>query len=248
MHLVEGVALEDPRDSIALFVRRAAAQAQGAGIDFHLHDDFERYMAVNRACRDSWYQSQSTFDPAFGRLDRAFWIEARARQDGQLAATFAERLFVVRDGTLADFLAELRLFYDEPRRDARAGESCEVFSSAAKRMRGRISYNGGMWVHPTWRQGAARLRLSAVMARISRALSILRWRPDYVFGLAEPVIAEKGLVAGYGFRHVEPGVRWRGSLYGDDYALTLCWMDQPEMIQEINDFMQLADNYPLSAR
>lgn len=146
------------------------------------------------------------FDPAVSPLDTddAFWMTGIDR-DGDIVMTQCARLYDCQGITLACLLHDLRAFYADPARHAGADESCRVHAPVATRITGRIAYHGELWLAPTYR---GRM-LSDPVSKLLMALVVLKWAPDYLFGLAQPGIVTKGVAARYGYRNMQPnGIIW----------------------------------------
>jgi len=74
---------------------------------------------------------------------------------------------------------------------------------------------------------------------MTRALSVLRFKPDYSCSFMEPILAKNGVSEGYSYLRVEPGMRWINSPYGEDYEMLLIWMDRAEILRDLASVMRL---------
>jgi len=226
----------DSKDLTSWFLFQANSQLSEAGIRINLKRDFDRYMDINRANRDTWFPAMPLFDPEASRLEsRAFFLEAREVEGDRTIGTVAARCYTLIDSTLKEEIESLRLFHRDPSHSAAADESCNCEAPGAARLSGRICYSGGGWVHPEFRgQG-----LTLILPRISRVLAHRLWKTDYTVSLVEPVLAEKGVVCSYGYRNIEPGVAYC-NLHGEALLeLYLVWMDRAEMLLDIGRSMLL---------
>lgn len=111
----------------------------------------------------------------------------------------------------------------------------ECSALAATIITGRVCYSGGGWLRPDKRGGD----LMAIFPRISRALALLQWETDCTVSFVEPDLVEKGVVARYGYRLIEPGLTWRGSDVHGDVDLCLCWMDRRMLLNDLAFVMRL---------
>ena len=125
------------------------------------------------------------------------------------------------------------------------GQRCIVTAADAKKISGVVFYGGSVWVRPDFRGR----RLSQLLPRLGRAYAVARWPVDWGISLVAPILVDKKVAAGYGYRHVSYSVAYPDSPWGDvDFALvslsaeeayddfanvlanTLCGTDEPGSI------------------
>jgi hypothetical protein len=198
------------------------------GIELSL-GTFEELAAVNAANRRSWTPLSPAFDPACGRLaaDNAFCILGRDA-GGEVAATQAVRVYDWRRSNFHDEAESLRLFYAEPERMRSAAESVTVTAAAAKRVSGIVAYSGAGWYRPDFRHG----RLSGLLPRISRALTLLRFPVDFTTAIMHEKAVATGLIARSGHRNVDWEVRTRNFRAGDGRCAFL-WLSRSEILDDL---------------
>lgn len=143
-------------------------------------------------------------------------------------------MFDFGDETLADYLTSLRLFYPDPDRQKRDGESCTVDSPSARVINRRAVFSGGTWIHPDYRK---RL-MPMILPRISRALALTRWNTDYTFSLVNNILVTKGVAQAYGYQRVEPGILWFMAPVADRCEASLVWMPRAELLEDLSAFPQ----------
>jgi hypothetical protein len=85
-----------------------------------------------------------------------------------------------------------------------------VTASDAKLVTGVMVYGGSAWVRPDFR----RKRLSELLPRIGRAYALARWPIDWGISIVAPVLVEKGVAAGYGYRHASRSIIFPGAPTG----------------------------------
>ena len=96
------------------------------------------------------------------------------------------------------------------------GQPCIVTAADAKKISGLVFYGGSVWVRPDFRGR----QLSQLLPRLGRAYAVARWPVDWGISLVAPVLVEKNVAAGYGYKHVSYSVSYPGSPWGDiDFAL-----------------------------
>ncbi len=176
----------------------------GHGMKLETGHDFKVFKDLHQGLQKQ--PLMPNFDPAVSPLnaDDAFWMTGVDRF-GEIVMTQCARIYVCQGATLADLHHDLRAFYADPARHAGAGETCRVDAPAATKMSGRIAYHGELWLAPSYR---GRM-LSGPVSKLLMMLVVLKWAPDYLFGLAQPGIVTKGVAARYGYRNMQPdGMIW----------------------------------------
>jgi hypothetical protein len=217
-----------PVDLIGRFLLQGEEEALLRGISLSFAT-FEELLEVNESNRDSWRPLVAVFDPRLGMLDpSSSYCILGQNGRGEIVSAQAARLY---DWPSTDFHEEattLRFVYKVPQQDKRPGESISITTDAARRLTGRVVFSGAGWYRRDYRGTG----LSTVLPRVSRALSLTLWDPDYIMTMmAEPVLrggfAERG-----GFVHSAAMVQWRNSRLGD-IDLVLVWMTAEEALSDL---------------
>lgn len=177
-----------PRDILNRMFLTVDTQLRAAGFRLTF-GSLDELVAVNRANRANWSPLLPLFDPELNDIAEgdAFALFARA-PSGQIAATLAARRYDLEDGTLADKIESLRLFYADPAKSALEGEEMRVSSTVARSTRGVAVFAGAAWSHPNWR-GA---RLIDPMAPIGRGIGLTKWNPNLTFSFMVPELVKNG--------------------------------------------------------
>lgn len=222
-----------PREELGRFFLTADHAARERGVYLTLSTDFEMLREVNARNQGSWHGLAPSFDCAYGGIDKScgFWIIGRDA-DGNVVTTQAARFFDTGDATLKDYLTSLQLFYPRPEEQKLPGEHCTVETASASHVRGRIVYSGGTWIHPDYRK---RL-MPMILPRISRALALTLWDSEFTFSMVSHALVSKGVATAYGYRNVEPGIRWMNSETELRLDGTLVWMDRAEQLADMARF------------
>ncbi|MFK4529262.1 hypothetical protein ABIF90_007243 [Bradyrhizobium japonicum] len=174
----------------------AAAQE---GIKLLLGFDFHEYVSITRGT--------PTKEPTFPnfRPDRSpikpgegYWIVG-IDQNNEIALLDAARLYDLSNSNFAEHLQSLKAFYADPSLHAHPQDRCTCVAPSAKKMTGKVAYNGDLWVRRDFRGGGVAQILTGIALRVSFAL----WAPDFLCELVAPWRVEKGNVPLY--RHHEPG-------------------------------------------
>jgi hypothetical protein len=82
--------------------------------------------------------------------------------------------------------------------------------------------------------------LSAILPRISRALALTLWDTQFTVSFVDWRLVQKGVVARYGYRTIEDGVRFRG-IVGDEFYGAVVWMDRTILLEDLKDFLASFD-------
>ena len=169
------------------------------------------------------------FDPAVSPVDAetAFWMIVKD-VDGEIVFTQAMIQVDMAGLTLGDYLARnLSVFRPH-------GEKYEISQSftsqtmAGSEPQGLGCYHGEVWLRQDWRGGA----LIALLPRMMIALAVLRWSPDFFFGVMEPMAAMKGLAAREGYMHLEQGsISWHDPATGKTDTEWLIWLKREDVSQ-----------------
>ena len=176
------------------------------------------------------------FDPVAAAFpdDRAFCIMGRDN-GGKIVATQAVRAYNWPASCLRDEAENLSLFYGNGKRPDVA--RCSVTASAAVSVKGVMAYSGGGWYAAEFRGH----ELSAILPRLSRTLALARWNTDFTVSFVDWQLVRKGVVARYGYKNIDDGVRIEGMI-GDAFDAALVWMTGAELVDDLNTFVDTFDS------
>ncbi len=198
-----------PRDTerdraIMQYISNIDSDAFAQGIQLSLETDFQVLKKIN----DDVGKLPLTpnFDP--DKIDispaNGIWMKG-VDVSGDVVFTQAARLYDCRDTTLALLHHSLQAFYSDPAATAEDGESCVCEAPVTHAITGDVVYHGEIWLQRDYRARG----LTASLPRLMLAIILLRWAPDYVFGMTQPGICTKGVSARYGYRNMQPhGMIW----------------------------------------
>ena len=145
------------------------------------------------------------FNPEYCDLspENSYWISGED-EHGQIVTTHAGRVHYWPNTTLEQE-ANSMLYGGSDE-----GPHCVVTAPAAKTITGVVVYGGSAWVRPDFRgQG-----LSQLLPRIGRAYALARWPIDWGISIVAPVLVEKGVAAGYGYKHTSYSIIFPGAPSG----------------------------------
>jgi GNAT superfamily N-acetyltransferase len=202
-----------PARLLSRFVLEGDRAARRMGLHLRLRNDFGELLHFNkqRIARGDWYRLANMFHPEYSDLvpENSYWISGED-EHGDIVVTQAGRVYYWPESTLEE---EARLmFYG----DREQGQRCIVTAADARKISGVVFYGGSVWVRPDFRGR----QLSQLLPRLGRAYAVARWPIDWGISLVAPVLVEKKVAAGYGYKHVSYSISYPGSPWGDiDFAL-----------------------------
>jgi hypothetical protein len=229
-----------PAPLLSRFVLRGDQAVRQMGVRLRVRHDFDELVYVNRqqVNRGNWFPLVNMFNPDQTNLapENSFWLSGE-NEAGEIMLTWAARVFDWPDSTLEDNIG--MLFCDKEDRPY----PCRVAETAAPVLRsisGTVFWGGSLWIHPDYRHH----NLSRVCGRLGRAFAVSRWPLDWIMCLVMPVIVEKGIADGYGYRHIARGIVYPGSPLGD-LEFSLVYLSTAEAYADFSEF--LADELSGSA-
>ncbi|WP_417668824.1 hypothetical protein [Roseibium sp.] len=189
-----------------LEITQAAGQLQerirGAGLRLKESADFSLFEDTVRATEDRYLMEDfsSKFFDLHGRS--AFWIGAWDRK-GEPVSVQAAKIEDLRDRSLGQhWQQQQRRMFVDPAADAELGLE---HAHDAFYMRGRIVYHGNLWL----RKDARGQGLAEALTQLGFLISLLKWSPDYLYGLMAARNAMKGFGVRVGYRRFAPrGTHW----------------------------------------
>ncbi|MGL3104465.1 hypothetical protein [Bradyrhizobium sp. BR 1432] len=186
---------------VSRFLQSYDAAATQKGIKLSIGFDFNEYVSITGAL-----PTKKRTEPCF-RPDRSiiksgegYWMLGLDRSN-EVALVEAARLYDLSHSNFAEHLESLNAFYTDPAKHAHPQDRCTCTSPSARKISGRVAYHGDFWLRKDFRrQGVPKM-----MAAVLRGVSFSMWAPDFVCGLAERWMLDKGVLAQYGHTHHEPG-------------------------------------------
>lgn len=219
-----------PRDLLARFVLEGDKLARAMGIRLRLRHDFENFLTLNEfeVARGNWYPLVDIFQPGHGGLspENAYWISGET-DDGEIVVTQAGRAYYWPETTL---LEEARAMFYGGRRDDTGPCICKA--GDASKITGVVFFGGAVWVRPDFRG----LGLSRLMPRIGRAYAAARWPLDWGMSLVKPALVDKGVAAGYGYKHESRSLFFPGHPLGD-LEVVLVYISREEAYEDLATFL-----------
>jgi len=231
-----------PARLLARFVLAGDRAARRAGIQLRLRHDFEElaYLSKQPIAQRSKFRLMNMFNRDYAEdlsPENSYWISGEDEY-GEIVLTQAGRVFDWPETTLAD---EARLMFFGGRD---VGQQCLVTAEAAKYITGVAFYGGQGWVRPDFRGR----HLSRLFPRLGRAYALARWPIDWTFSYVAPLLVEKGIAHGYGYRHLSPSILYPDTQWGPIEAVVAC-LSAEEAYDDFAEFLitDLSDPKPVDA-
>jgi hypothetical protein len=195
-----------PARLLSHFVLEGDLAGRRMGIRLRLRYDFNELLYLNKERVDdgTWYPLMPMFNPEYSELlpENSYWISGED-DHGEIVTTHAGRVHCWPTTTLEQE-ANAMLY------GGRQGQRCVVTAPDAKTITGVVVYGGSAWVRPDFR----RKRLSQLLPRIGRAYALARWPIDWGISIVAPVLVDKGVAAGYGYKRVSYSINFPGAPSG----------------------------------
>ncbi len=224
-----------PHRLLGRFFLAADAEVQERGVHLSFAP-MQQLVEINRETPASWRPLLPHYDPSYGGISEqnAFCLVGRSHA-GDIVATQAGRFYDFTQTNLHAEATSLRLFYPDPERMRRSGESCTMTAPSAKRIRGRVVFSGAAWYRPDFRGR----ELSSVLPRIARAYAHAIWNTNCTFTFIAKALIDKGAWRRTGYSNLEWNVILRNSVMGR-YHGALVWMHTREMLGDVSAYLQRA--------
>lgn len=210
---------------IADALGRLTGELRGSGLTIEESADFTTFEAAALASEDRYLMedfSTRFFDLHAGN---AFWIGVKDAAGG-IASLQAAKMDELRDRPLAAFWQQQqrRIFVDPAGGDTRLGE---FHAAEAFELRGRIVYHGNLWLRRDLRGRG----LAEKLTQMGFLVALLKWQPDWLYGLMAEANALKGFGLRVGYRRFAPrGTHWivpPAHIRPDDW---LVWSSRADLV------------------
>jgi hypothetical protein len=218
-----------PPRLLSRFVLDGDKLARRLGLRLRLRHDFGELLYLNKqqVAHGNWFKLVNMYNPAYSELtpENSYWISGE-NKTGDIVLTQAGRIYYWPDTTLAQ--EAHAMFYAGRGHD----QICRVTAPAAQRVGGVVFCAGSHWIRPDFRGH----RLSHLLARLGRAYAMARWPVDWAIALVAPVLVEKGVSAGYGYKHASHSIFFPGSAWGD-LEVVLAYLSRSEAYEDIAKYL-----------
>jgi hypothetical protein len=197
-----------PAPLLSRFILEGDKLTRRRGVRLRLRYDFGELLYVNkqRVGNGDWFRLINMFNPEYCDLvpENSYWISGED-EHGEIVLTQAGRIYYLPNTTLEQEAHEM--FYaghDE-------GRKCVVTAPDAKKITGVVFYGGSGWVRPDYRGR----QLMRIVPRLGRAYALARWPVDWGVSFVAPILVDKGVAAGYGYKHSSYSIHYPSSPWGE---------------------------------
>jgi hypothetical protein len=199
-----------PVGLLGRFFLKADSEARARGVSLSFAD-IREMVEINEANRDSWIPLLPIFDyrKFTATPDNIFCIVARDPH-GRVVGTHACRLYDWSGTNFHEEAVSLRLFYDDPDKMRRPGESCRVTAPSAKSVGGLTVFSGAAWYHPDYRGRG----LSTILPHVSKAYALTRWPAETIVSIMAESVHQKGFAKRFGYTNVDWEIFLENSVVG----------------------------------
>ena len=188
---------------------------KSSGITIVTGSDFEKYRDILAVARPD-HTLGVPFDPKRQPLNPAnsYWM-AGYDADGCIVHTQALKRVKLGVDSLGDYMSRNLREFEPPMGGIDYSRTIYRPGPGARRMRGSVTYHGEFWVggEPGQFRGTG---LSSLLARHAFLTAMIRWNPDYFFGLMSKSLVYKGFAARFGYMHSDPDAIRFSQIGSDD--------------------------------
>ncbi|MFN0193994.1 MAG: hypothetical protein ACKVP5_18815 [Aestuariivirga sp.] len=224
------LALDDPL-GIARVVTGMHANLLALGYDARVSSDLALLDATKQAVRNE--RVAPFYDPSVSSLgpDRAFWMSL-IDSDGKVIGLQAFRLDFV-ETNLGDWGPSYIIgLYMRRNEILVPTHASPPRNSIAERIRGRLVYHGELWLD----RSVKNRRVFDQFGKFGMLLSLIKWNPDAIWGLAAQQMATHGHVTRMGYSFIERGfLRWQWVPEGIDPVEWLAVAERDALEQLVDE-------------
>lgn len=197
----------------AAFIESARSKLAALGIiKIEVRDDFDEY--VQFICDPEKHVVWEQFDPSRHPLlhRRAVWF-CGYDKEGEVALVMGFRLDHLGEATLSEQMETLLPLLGGGKPAEMAPKVCQITGNAV--------YHGGMWVREDFRSNQA----GSWASRYGKAVALLTWWPDWIYGFIDQWMYTSGFPARMGFASAQ--------------AHVIAWQEEPRYEP---DYLFVADS------
>lgn len=207
------------------------------GVTLHF-GTFEELEEVNRRNGDSWRPLLPVFDHRCWELgDHNSYCLLGRDSRGDVVVTQGGRLYEWSNTNFFEEARNMRLFYSDPERMARPGETAVITAQASRQITGRVVFSGAGW----YRRDFRKRDMGVILSRVSRALAYTRWRTDHTTTIMAEGVFHGGLGQRAGYTKHDWELQLVNFAVGTVRTAVL-WMPAAEMLQDLSWFVETFDS------
>ena len=172
--------------------------------------------------------------------ERAFWMSL-VDESGKTVGLQAYRMDYV-ETSLADWLPNYMIGVYMRRNEMMVpSHPSPPKGSISERLRGRLVYEGELWLDPRIKGRQA----FDIFTRLGLFLSVVKWNPHAIWGLASEQMAKHGHVGRIGYTILERGfLRWTWASEGIDLIEYLAVIEKSSIEQTVEEILSARGAQP----
>ena len=220
-----------PTQLVGEFILKVDRRVREAGIRLSMSEDFGELYETNQKNSSDWYQLVPWYNPAYGQIEpgQGFWLRG-IDASGATVLTHAVRLYPCESSTLKEEIESLRMIYSDVAHRADKRTRAVVTAPSAARIDGRITCSGALWFRSDYRGKG----LAGVIPRLTRAIALTRWAPDFHVTYVVKEKAAHGITKVYGYDGHADGISiFDMPGFPSPFELVVCSKRPEKVISEI---------------
>jgi hypothetical protein len=203
-----------------------------AGLTFHTSSDMKAFNDMKLKCRGIPVAPMHYYETAVFTHERAMWTSI-TNSAGETVGLQAFRCDEI-DTNLADWCVTYMIGVYMRRQELMVPtHALPPAGSIAERLTGRLVYHGEIWIDKQIKNR----KVFELFVRLGLVLSLIKWRPEAIWGLASAQMAGHGHFTRVGYPVLERGfLRWQWASEGIDPVEYLVAVERPSleaMVEEI---------------
>jgi len=211
-------------------ILKLSAEISAFGVRPVYETDFDSFRETMIALPDRGSLT-GIFDPSKCTIgpNNGFWIRG-VNDAGNTVHAQAMRYDDLDNSTLADQWQQNADLFSPAGLDVNIEKSSFDTAPASHKITGGVCYHGDFWMD----RSARKFGLAPILAQFAMLLALIRFDPDYIYGLVVPKNIKKGWAAQQGYLHSHPWApRWHiekdGEDSSDQYDDYLVWITGQEL-------------------
>lgn len=240
--------LDQRRDILEAAFPLIDADFRAAGLDLRVTEDFDHFGGIVRAVGKFLPNAFDSKLKPFRKGDAIGFVVRDAA--GEVAATYAVRLYRFGVTTLADHLSTLSLFYANPAEQMARGERLVIAGEAdryASTIEDSAVWVGAMWVRPDFRGKVS--NMPTVLGVLGGTLVHARWGRQTTVSIVERGIVDHGVVKQrYRSQYVLDTVRWLRPHIPDRTEMFLIAKESHVTVEQIEEMLDGATRLRVGER
>jgi len=229
---------------LARYVGDLERQVNEAGIQLELRTDFGYFI---RTCENLAGKPppNGMFNPLHHEInpENAFWVKG-VNESGETVHVQAIRMDDMSGTNLTRELESQKAFYSHPEVSAETGEKCVSIAPITEKITDKVCYHGEMWLRGG-EDGFRGKSLPALLSRLTHAIALSKWQPDFIYGFAYDTLIKNGVMVNYGYWHMQPrAVEWTIPSRNLILDMWLVWLTKSDLLEFVKHRREQEWHFP----